>query len=78
MKIPSIEDLAISAYKDLIEKQKEVEVLKNNPLNDKDYIVNYISQQMIHSKEKEIEKLKNILSNYTVTIRDEKLNQLGI
>ena len=78
MKIPSIEDLAISAYKDLIEKQKEVEVLKNNPLNDKYYIVNYISQQMIHSKEKEIEKLKNILSNYTVTIRDEKLNQLGI
>jgi hypothetical protein len=78
MKIPSIEDLAISAYKDLIEKQKEVEVLKSNPLNDKDYIVNYISQQMIHSKEKEIEKLKNILSNYTVTIRDEKLNQLGI
>ena len=78
MKIPSIEDLAISAYKDLIEKQKEVEVLKNNPLNDKDYIANYILQQMIHSKEKEIEKLKNILSNYTVTIRDEKLNQLGI
>ena len=78
MKIPSIEVLAISAYKDLIEKQKEVEVLKNNPLNDKYYIANYISQQMIHSKEKEIEKLKNILSNYTVTIRDEKLNQLGI
>jgi hypothetical protein len=78
MNIPSIEELAISAHKDLIEKLKEVEVLKNNPLKDKDYIVNYISQQMIHSKEKEIEKLKNILSNYTVTIRDEKLNQLGI
>jgi hypothetical protein len=78
MKVPSIEELAISAHKDLIEKLKEVEVLKNNPLNDKDYIVNYISQQMIYSKEKEIEKLKNILSNYTVTIRDEKLNQLGI
>jgi hypothetical protein len=76
MNIPSIEELAISAHKDLIEKLKEVEVLKNNPLKDKDYIVNYISQQMIHSKEKEIEKLKNILSKYTVTIRDEKLNQL--
>jgi hypothetical protein len=78
MKVPSIEELAISAHKDLIEKLKEVEVLKNNPLKDKDYIVNYVSQQMIHSKEKEIEKLKNILSKYTVTIRDEKLNQLGI
>jgi hypothetical protein len=78
MNIPSIEELAISAHKDLIEKLKEVEVLKNNPLKDKDYIVNYISQQMIHSKEKEIEKIKKILSKYTVTIRDEKLNQLGI
>ena len=78
MKVPSIEELAISAHKDLIEKLKEVEVLKNNPLKDKDYIVNYISQQMIHSKEKEIEKIKKILSKYTVTIRDEKLNQLGI
>jgi hypothetical protein len=78
MNIPSIEELAISAHKDLIEKLKEVEVLKNDLLKDKDYIVNYVSQQMIHSKEKEIEKIENILSKYKVTIREEKLKQLGI
>jgi hypothetical protein len=78
MNIPSIEELAISAHKDLIEKLKEVEVLKNDLLKDKGYIVNYVSQQMIHSKEKEIEKIENILSKYKVTIREEKLKQLGI
>lgn len=71
LKIPSIGEYALSAYRDLIEKEKELIKLKNGPYHE-------LNSYIISSKEEEIKYLKKKLSKYKSSIRDEKLKELGI
>jgi hypothetical protein len=74
--IPTIEDLAMSAHRDLIEKKRELVYFKNkHPSYKRRRSPQYC---MIHSKELEIEELEKMLIEYKQTIRIEKLKELGI
>jgi hypothetical protein len=68
MNVPSIYDLAKSAYDDLKSKEQLLKDLEKDPLNS--YIVFTLKD--------EIEGLKVVLSKFKYRLRDQKLNDLGI
>ena len=68
MNVPSIHDLAKSAYNDLKSKEQLLKDLEKDPLNA--YIVITLKD--------EIESLKVVLNRFKYRLRDEKLNDLGI
>jgi len=68
MNVPSIYDLAKSAYDDLKSKEQLLKDLEKDPLNA--YIVITLKD--------EIEGLKVVLSKFKYRLRDQKLNDLGI
>jgi hypothetical protein len=74
-KVPSIEELASSAHRDLIEKEKKLKDLENDP---KSYPIQIdIWNERSHLK-RDINRLKEMLSKYKITIREKKLKELGI
>ena len=77
MKIPTIEDLVIGVYNEILEAKKKLKDLESDPR-----LKVYPSQIDVYE---EMSKLKNfiqtreeLISLHKSTIRDEKLRQLGI
>ena len=68
MNVPSIYDLAKSAYNDLKSKEQLLKDLEKKPLNA--YIVDSLKE--------EIHNLKFLLSRFKIKLRNEKINELGI
>lgn len=77
MKVPDIEDLVMSAYKELNRKKEKLKVLENDP-RIKVYPTNIDVFWEIDVLKNSIEKDEDLLNKYKSTIRDQKLNQLGI
>ena len=77
MKVPGIEDLVMSAYKELNRKKEKLKVLENDP-RIKVYPSNIDVFWEIDILKNSIEKDEDLLNKYKSTIRDQKLNQLGI
>lgn len=77
MKVPGIEDLVMSAYKELNRKKEKLKVLENDP-RIKVYTSNIDVFWEIDILKNSIEKDEDLLNKYKSTIRDQKLNQLGI
>ena len=76
-KVPSIEELASSAHRDLIEKEKKLKDLENDPKYNTYPIQIDIWNERSHLK-RDINRLKEMLSKYKITIREKKLKELGI
>jgi hypothetical protein len=77
MNVPSIEDLVRNGQNDLIRKRKEVKELKNDPSYNT-YPTNIDIYEKISILERDISSLEGALSKVITTIREDKLNQLGI
>jgi len=73
-KVPSIEELASSAHRDLIEKEKKLKDLENDPK----YIYRKEIWNEYCSLKRDINTLKEMLSKYKITVREKKLKELGI
>lgn len=76
-KLPSIEELALSAHRDLIEKERKLKDLENDPK----WLIYPTSIDIFEEAsilKRDINNLREVLSKYKITIREEKLNDLGI
>ena len=78
-KVPSIEELASSVHRDLIEKEKKLKDLENDPKYNTYPIQIQIDiwNERSHLK-RDINTLKEMLSKYKITVREKKLKELGI
>jgi hypothetical protein len=77
-KVPSIEELASSAHRDLIEKEKKLKDLENDPYNTYPIQIQIdIWNERSHLK-RDINTLKEMLIKYKITVREKKLKELGI
>ena len=76
-KVPSIEELALSAHRDLIEKEKKLKDLENNPKYNI-YPIQIDIWNECSLLKRDIKTLKEMLSKYKITIRQEKIKELGI
>ncbi len=77
MKVPSIEDLVMSAYENLNKKKEKLKDLENDPRT-KVYPTNIDVFWEIDILKNSIEKDEDLLNKYKSTIREQKLKDLGI
>jgi hypothetical protein len=76
-KIPSIEELALSAHRDLIENETRLKYLESSPVwNTYPIQIEYWEEANILKRD--INMLREALIKFKCTIREEKLKELGI
>lgn len=77
MKIPTIRDLVIGAYNEILDAKKKLKDLENDPR-----LRVYPSQIDVYQEMSELKKFiqtsEELISLHKSIIRDEKLNELGI